>query len=320
MKPFISIIIPTFNRVYIIGQTLDSIIDQTYPNWECIVIDDGSTDYTNELMEYYLEKEGRIQYYQRPNDRPKGANACRNYGFEKSRGEFIHWFDSDDLMAKDNLQVKVDYLLSNEDCDFCISKVIKFEGNYKEGKFTYSDANLKINSNLYEEYITGKISILNVNPLWRRRVFNPKELYDETLFQFQDLHFYSRLIFYNERVGIINKELIYIRRNNESISTKNQQFDLNVESFLKVKHTILERTPLNPVIVVYIIRDILWAMRWNMAKRNYSKANHCLSLCLSKKKQLPKNLRFKLLRVSFFFNVFRILRKGDTKFKSLLKI
>ena len=79
MKPLVSIIIPTYNRAHLIAETLDSIIAQTYTNWECIVVDDGSTDPTDELMETYCKKDSRFQYYHRPKNRPKGANACRNY-------------------------------------------------------------------------------------------------------------------------------------------------------------------------------------------------------------------------------------------------
>ena len=56
MRPFVTIIIPTYNRHQLIGETLDSIMAQTYGNWECIVVDDGSSDYTAELMEFYTNK------------------------------------------------------------------------------------------------------------------------------------------------------------------------------------------------------------------------------------------------------------------------
>ena len=62
--PLVSIIIPTYNRVHLIGDTLDSVLSQTYTNWECIVVDDGSTDGTNELLVEYLKKDKRIQYHQ----------------------------------------------------------------------------------------------------------------------------------------------------------------------------------------------------------------------------------------------------------------
>ena len=62
-SPLISIIIPTYNRAHIIGETLDSIIAQTYTNWECIVVDDGSSDNTAEVMAKYIVKDSRFRYY-----------------------------------------------------------------------------------------------------------------------------------------------------------------------------------------------------------------------------------------------------------------
>lgn len=81
-QPLVSIIIPTYNRAHLIGETLDSVMAQTYTNWECIVVDDGSTDNTAELLVVYCNKDNRFQYHHRPKDRPKGANAYRNYGID----------------------------------------------------------------------------------------------------------------------------------------------------------------------------------------------------------------------------------------------
>ena len=62
-QPLVSIIIPTYNRANLIGETLDSIISQTYKNWECIVVDDGSSDYTNEVMQAYVGGEWRSEFW-----------------------------------------------------------------------------------------------------------------------------------------------------------------------------------------------------------------------------------------------------------------
>ena len=107
MQPLVSIIIPTFNRAHLIGETLKSVLSQTYFNWECIVVDDGSTDNTAEILANYCKKDTRFQYQLRPENIPKGANACRNYGFEWSKGDFIQWIDSDDLMLPNKLEVQV---------------------------------------------------------------------------------------------------------------------------------------------------------------------------------------------------------------------
>jgi len=112
-KLLVSVIIPTYNRAHLIGETLDSIIAQTYQNWECIVVDDGSTDHTDEVMQAYCQKDARIQYHHRPEAHLPGGNGARNYGFKVSKGEYIQWFDSDDLMLSQKLQVQINDLLKN---------------------------------------------------------------------------------------------------------------------------------------------------------------------------------------------------------------
>src|SRR5690606_12284070 len=114
----VSIIIPTFNRAHLISNTLNSVLNQTYTNWECIVVDDGSSDNTKEKVEKFLEKDKRFKFFQRPNDRLPGGNAARNFGFEQSKGTFIHWFDSDDLMHPDNIKVKVEQFEANSEIDY----------------------------------------------------------------------------------------------------------------------------------------------------------------------------------------------------------
>ncbi|MFT5892137.1 MAG: glycosyltransferase involved in cell wall biosynthesis, partial [Dokdonia sp.] len=99
----ISIIIPAYNREAIIGETLRSIQKQTFTNWECIVVDDGSSDATFQVVTAFAKADSRIKLHKRPEQLLKGANACRNYGFEMSEGAYVNWFDSDDLMLETHL-------------------------------------------------------------------------------------------------------------------------------------------------------------------------------------------------------------------------
>src|SRR5690554_597358 len=105
--PLVSIIVPTYNRAHLIGETLDSVLAQTYANWECIVVDDGSTDGTEELLHAYIAKDVRFQYHKRPAEYIKGANSCRHIGFLEAKGKFVNWFDSDDIMHINHLAEKV---------------------------------------------------------------------------------------------------------------------------------------------------------------------------------------------------------------------
>jgi len=105
MNPLVSIVITSFNRAKYIGEAIESVLSQTYSNLECIIVDDGSTDNTEGIVFEYIKRDRRVSFYPRPQDSPKGANACRNYGFSVSKGEYINWLDDDDLLHPQKILV-----------------------------------------------------------------------------------------------------------------------------------------------------------------------------------------------------------------------
>ena len=116
-KGLVSVIIPTYNRAALLEIALQSIIDQTYRPIECIVVDDGSTDSTAELMRKYEEySSGQlvIKYITQEN---AGSQVARNTGTKASTGEFIQYLDSDDLLYSEKLERQVVYLTQNPACD-----------------------------------------------------------------------------------------------------------------------------------------------------------------------------------------------------------
>jgi glycosyltransferase involved in cell wall biosynthesis len=123
--PLVSIIIPTYNRAHLIGETLDSVLAQTYTNWECIIVDDGSTDNTDEVVGAFVTKDHRFKYYHRPPEHLPGGNGARNFGFKMSQGEYVNWFDSDDLMTKNKLECQLNCIFKNN-IDYCIDKYSNF--------------------------------------------------------------------------------------------------------------------------------------------------------------------------------------------------
>ena len=126
--PIISIIIPVFNRDTLLAMTIESIIEQTFTNWECILVDDQSTDDSFLVMKEFQAKDNRIQAYKRPLELKKGANACRNFGFTKSSGAYIKWFDSDDIMLPNHLETAFQTLVDNS-LDFVVTDTLNFNHN-----------------------------------------------------------------------------------------------------------------------------------------------------------------------------------------------
>jgi glycosyltransferase involved in cell wall biosynthesis len=105
LEPLVSVLIPCFNAGEYIAETLDSVIAQTYTNWECIVVDDHSTDNSIEIIEQYRQQyPTKIRLYTNPR---KGACAARNVAFEKSNGEFIQYLDADDLLSSNKIEQQI---------------------------------------------------------------------------------------------------------------------------------------------------------------------------------------------------------------------
>ena len=122
----VSIIIPTFNSSKHIKATLDSVLSQTYTNWECILVDDGSIDLTETISINYQEKDQRFQLYKRPEDLPKGPSSARNYGVTKAKGDFLIFLDADDLLATTCLENRVAQFQQHPECDFLVFQMERF--------------------------------------------------------------------------------------------------------------------------------------------------------------------------------------------------
>jgi len=107
--PLVSIIIPTYNRAGLLMEAIQSVLDQTYKRWECIIVDDGSDDETEQFVNKLIQSDSRFKFFKRPQKLIKGVSSCRNYGFFKSSGKYVQWLDDDDLLSKQKIsnQVKV---------------------------------------------------------------------------------------------------------------------------------------------------------------------------------------------------------------------
>lgn len=106
----VSVIIPTYNRSSLLMESLRSVEKQSLRNLECIIIDDGSTDDTEVIVNSFIEKDSRFKYFKRSEEYAKGACGSRNMGFEKSIGKYIQYLDDDDLLSPDKLELQVNCL------------------------------------------------------------------------------------------------------------------------------------------------------------------------------------------------------------------
>ncbi|MEP6260726.1 MAG: glycosyltransferase family 2 protein [Gillisia sp.] len=227
MDILVSIIIPTYNREDLIGETLNSVLSQTYTNWECIVVDDGSSDNTEGIIKAYIEKDCRIKYYYRPENCKKGASVCRNFGLEKSKGELIQFLDSDDLLAKNKLEEQIKLYQPGS-----LSLITCKWGGFEQS----SDLNKRFKYK-YHSYRTFKkgVNLLQTfgiyNEFFPLHVYlTPKILIDksgswnESLTNNDDAEFFTRLILTASKIRFTPKTSVYYRyTNTEKLSDFNSE-------------------------------------------------------------------------------------------------
>lgn len=215
-KLLISVIVPCFNSGQFIEECLQSIREQSYENWECIVVDDHSSDDTFELASNFTILDSRFKTLIRPETYPKGANSCRNYGLDSANGEFIKWFDSDDIMCVDHLKTVVETLASN-DYDFVVTESQKFNVNSSNlGKPYDYNSEIPITAQNVALNRTGWIT----NDLTLNREALGDLRFNENLLDGHEYNLNVRMLASRLRGKIINKTLSKYRQHLTSISSQ----------------------------------------------------------------------------------------------------
>ncbi len=235
-KPLISIIIPTYNRAHLIGETLDSVLAQTYSNWECIVVDDGSTDDTAVVVNRYKVNDTRFKFYNRPDNRPSGGNAARNFGFEKAKGIYVQWFDSDDIMCPDYLSARLTVFQEHPKSDVVFCAFTYFDDRGMQNRVT----NGNFSGAILDDLIEKKISFSPLSYLLRKDILLSLN-FDEHLKRAQDLDFFFKVFTSSNSITIkhVKKTLFKVRKHNNAISSKPEKSGAKLNSRFIVNTRIL---------------------------------------------------------------------------------
>ncbi|MFV8342093.1 glycosyltransferase family 2 protein [Flavobacterium sp. XS2P39] len=225
--PQVSVIIPTYNRAHLISETLDSVIMQTYTNWECIIVDDRSSDNTFEVVGNYLKKDSRFQYFERPIERQKGASTCRNLGFEISKGSYIQYLDSDDLISENKLQEQMAILKNASSNSIATCKWGRFSNIYND-KIIFDNFESYHSFDSAQTFLTALANSKGYFPihsyLIKRNLIENSGGWNEYLSLNDDGEFMMRLIVNVEKVCFSSKAYAYYRFGDASnLSSFNQE-------------------------------------------------------------------------------------------------
>lgn len=220
MNDTVTVIIPAYNASRYLSQTIDSVLAQTFHNFELLVIDDGSTDDTAEVTRYYSHKDSRVKLFSQPN---QGVSAARNTGVRLAQGKFIAFLDADDQWLQDKIFAHVEHLNSESNLGISFGRVEFMKHN---GKPTGQFSNSPLNKLKPQNFLSENPIITGSNPVVRREVFEQVGYFDENMSYAEDLDWFLRVICSGSwKVEGINKVLMRYRTAEGSLSSNLQRME-----------------------------------------------------------------------------------------------
>lgn len=248
-----SIVVPVYNTYKYLDKCLKSILVQSYEHFEVIIINDGSTDNSKEIIDRYCKKDKRFISYTIKNS---GLSAARNYGIDKTNGDYLLFIDSDDYIEKDLLIVLYNKLINNN------YDLIKF--SYQ---FVYEDKNVVMNGNNFQKEYTGEEFLKK--SIFSNKQFEMAWLYAYNLDFWKENNFKFLENHYHEDFGLIPKIIL--------MAKKITCIDYVGYNYLQLNSSITRTTDYNKTLKrVYDCLDIFDLM--------YKDVNESLNISLSTKK------------------------------------
>jgi len=202
--PLVSVIIPCHNYGCYVGEAIDSILGQTYPNWEVLVIDDGSSDDTRSIVEKYCKLDSRISYQYQDK---QGVSVARNAGFARAAGEYIQLLDADDLLAKRKFEVQLELFNKYPLGALVYGDAYAFNHQIKAGareftKFTLRNPPISGGGTTMAMHMVYDNIFLISSPLFKKTMLEKLVGFNKSITAFEDWDFWYRAI-------LVGEEFIY---------------------------------------------------------------------------------------------------------------
>lgn len=247
-NPLVSIIVPCYKHAHYLSEALQSVLEQSYVNWECIVVNDGSPDNTDEIARQWLAKDTRFQYIYKENG---GLSSARNTGIIKSKGEFILPLDADDCIDKDFLNKLVPVLQQNDSLAIvsCYSKF--FLDNKTNIIHELKPKGRKYQDLLFQNHLVAA-------SLYRKKCWEEVGGYDESMKKgFEDWEFWLNLTKRGWEFTFVEEFLFYYHKAKKSmlVDTINNHAEANMEYiFRKHKELYIKHFDNTAEVLFYYIK------------------------------------------------------------------
>lgn len=222
----VSVIVPCYNQAQFLGEALQSILDQTYTNWECIIVNDGSPDHTEIVANAWCGKDLRFIYLYKKNG---GLSSARNFGIQNALGDYILTLDADDKYDATFIEKGLKVL----NCSLATGVVSSWISRFKEKK---EICVIKPNGKTIEDFLFQNAA--NGTSLFRKKCWEAVSGYDENMKNgYEDWDFYIRVCAQGWKVQVIPETLFFYRQHDFSMRLDAyQNYDKDIRKFLYLKH------------------------------------------------------------------------------------
>jgi glycosyltransferase involved in cell wall biosynthesis len=216
----VSVIIPNYNKAQFISQTIISVINQSYENWECIIIDDNSKDNSIEVIEKHIKGDHRFKFYL--NKINKGGSYSRNLGLKNSENKYVLFLDSDDVLASNCLENRINFISENENLDFVVFPMGTFYNDIGDSKLIWNN----FYGNHINRFLKHDLPWHTMMVLWNRNSLNRINGFDDEYVRLQDVELHTRALLDGFQYEIcFNSDIdSYFRIDENRISTSHRVF------------------------------------------------------------------------------------------------
>lgn len=234
MESLVSVIVPVYNSENFLERCVDSIVNQTYRNLEIILVDDGSSDNSGRICDYYVDKDKRVKVIHKDN---RGQSSARNVGIRNANGEYLSFIDSDDIVQNDFIEYLFD-LISRETADMAICHIAHFNEGDKiqftnSDKFRILDSNKAISEMLYQHsWLESPCNKLYAKKVFGSLQFDESKIFEDSLLMPTLFEQCSKIVY-----GKAEK-YAYIHRKNSTTTSKYSKKQLDI---LKVTDILYEK-------------------------------------------------------------------------------
>lgn len=315
MNPQISIITPVYNVEQYIEKCIDSILAQTFTDFELILVDDGTKDDSGVICDRYAEQDNRIRVIHKQNG---GLSSARNAGLDIARGEYIGFIDSDDWIDKDMFSIlHKNAITTNADIAVCNIEIITQSEMRQNSCKEHTDILFDRDQAMNELYNNSKLTYSACNKLYKKFLFNNQRYKEGIIFEDMDASY--KIINMASKVHYTSKPLYFYRYNDSSILRKEFDKRLLIEFEIKTDmyNFYLEQYPQfsNEVYAERYLTGIILYLKMNkyhrelVAKYDYLiKADKQILATVLKQKKYPRKKRFlislSLMLPKLFFRIY----------------